>query len=60
MVKILKITQSLPSKLFFDTVEEVESYLRKGSFKIQQSDRLKTPFPYFHPHWLVVAEKVTR
>ena len=49
-------TTSFPD-VYFENVVEVKKMLRNNGFKVKKTVRLRTPFPFFHQHWLVIGEK---
>jgi 2-polyprenyl-3-methyl-5-hydroxy-6-metoxy-1,4-benzoquinol methylase len=45
------------SGLYFETPAEIAEVMRNNGFRVKNKIRLKTPFPFFHHHWLIVGEK---
>ncbi|HCR80982.1 MAG: 3-demethylubiquinone-9 3-methyltransferase [Candidatus Pacebacteria bacterium GW2011_GWA1_46_10] len=56
-VQIFKETTTNFPGLYFENAAEVSELLENNGFQVQKRVKLKTPFPFFHPHWLVVAQK---
>lgn len=56
-VQLLKKTATRYSDLYFESPVELSRWLNECGFKIEKIVKLQTPFPFFHPHHLVIAVK---
>lgn len=57
IVHMLHITSTNHAGLYFENSHELSEWLNECGFKLERVVKLSTPFPFFHPHQLLVAVK---
>ncbi len=58
VVQLLKKTTAHDSGLYFENTTMIKKLLKKTHFTVTSIVKLRTPFPFYHAHWLITAVKV--
>lgn len=56
-VRIFKKTASDFRDFYFENATEMQELLEANGFRVYKIVKLTTPFPFFHPHWLLLARR---
>jgi uncharacterized protein len=57
VVQLLKKTTAHDNGLYFENTMMMKKLLNKNQFTVTNVVQLRTPFPFYHAHWLITAVK---